>query len=271
VPNFLFPESAAAVLGRSWAYGRWRATEAAAPPADVEVDAARADELLRGAVDTGAIRLDPPTAAELLTAYGIDVPTTRFVAVEEAAATADRIGYPIAVKARRRQIGRSVRAGVALDLLDSAGVAAAIGVMRGELGDDADLVVVQAMVPPGVDLRIHVTIDEESGPLVSVGVGGIQAGLVEDREQARLAPLSAQDAAGLVTESRAGQMLAQAGIDTGRFTDTVIRAAQLAGDHREIVALDLNPVITSAAGCYVTDAVVEVAPVVRPAAALRRL
>ena len=31
VPNFMFPEPAAAVLGRSWAYGRWLATEAAAP------------------------------------------------------------------------------------------------------------------------------------------------------------------------------------------------------------------------------------------------
>jgi succinyl-CoA synthetase alpha subunit/GNAT superfamily N-acetyltransferase len=36
VPNFMFPEPAAAVLGRSWAYGRWLATESASPPAAVD-------------------------------------------------------------------------------------------------------------------------------------------------------------------------------------------------------------------------------------------
>jgi acyl-CoA synthetase (NDP forming)/L-amino acid N-acyltransferase YncA len=271
VPNYLFPEPAAAVLGRSRAYARWLATEAAAPPADVDVDAERASELLRTAVGAGTSRLDPPAVAELLGAYGIEVPTTRFVAVDEAATSAEGVGYPVAVKARRRQIGRSVRAGVALDLLDDADVAAATGVMRGELGDGADFVVVQAMVPPGVDLRIHITIDAEAGPLVTVGVGGIQAGLLDDHEQARLAPLSPLDAASLVAESRAGQLLSQAGVDAGAFTETVIRAAQLAADHPEIVAVDLNPVITSLDGCYVTDATVDVAPVVRPTAALRRL
>ena len=47
VPNFMFPEPAAAVLGRSWAYGRWLATEAASPPAVIDgVDVDRVDELI---------------------------------------------------------------------------------------------------------------------------------------------------------------------------------------------------------------------------------
>ncbi len=75
VPNFMFPEPAAAVLGRSWAYGQWLATEAALPPATIdgiEVDHAR--QLLDHALLAGHHRLDPATAAELLSAYGIRVP-----------------------------------------------------------------------------------------------------------------------------------------------------------------------------------------------------
>jgi acyl-CoA synthetase (NDP forming)/GNAT superfamily N-acetyltransferase len=272
VPNFMFPETAAAVLGRSWAYGRWLATEAASPPATVEnVDGERAAALLGDVVADGPCNLEPPAAAELLRAYGIRMPSIRFVEVHDAALAADEIGYPVAVKARRRHVGRSLRAGVALDLPDAASVTAAAAVMTAELGDDADFVVVQAMAPPGVDLRIHTTVDDEAGPLVSVGIGGIDADLIGVDEPVRLAPLSEHGATSLVAESQAGHALAQAGIVPSAFVDLLIRCAQLASDHAEIRSLDLNPVITTAAGCAVTDAVVNVAPVRHDRRALRKL
>jgi acyl-CoA synthetase (NDP forming) len=271
IPNFMFPEPAAAVLGRSWAYGQWLSTESAAPPAAVDADLERADELIATAVAEGAGRLDPIATADLLRAYGVGVPPTRYVAAAEAAAAATEIGFPVAVKARHRRVGRSVRAGVALDLVTAADVSSTVEVMRAALGDHADFVIVQAMVPPGLDLRIKARIGEEAGPLISTGIGGIQAGLVGDDDPVRLAPLSRQSAIGLVAESRAGPQLAHAGVDPTALVDALVRAAQLAADHAEITALDLNPVITSESGCAVTDAVVEVAPVARPAAALRRL
>ena len=272
VPNFMFPEPAAAVLGRSWAYGRWLATEAASPPAVVDdVDEERAAQLLASAVVDGQDQLDPALAADLLAVYGIRVPPTRFVAAVDAVEAATGIGFPVAIKARRRRVGRSVRAGVALDLTDDAGVKSSIDIMCSSLGGDADFVIVQAMAPPGLDLRIRVVIDDAAAPLVSVGIGGIQAGLVGDDEAAQLAPLSVESATSLVAESRAGPALAQAGIDPAALIDTLTRAAQLAADHAEITSLDLNPVITSATGCFVTDSVVTLAPVVRPAGALRRL
>jgi acyl-CoA synthetase (NDP forming)/GNAT superfamily N-acetyltransferase len=272
VPNFMFPEAAAVVLGRSWAYGRWLQTEAAASPAVVTgIDVVRAEEILDGALDAGATQLDPVTTAEVLTAYGINVPPTRFVPASDAVGAAAEIGFPVAIKARHRHVGRSVRAGVALDLVDAADVGQSINVMRAELGDDADFVVVQAMTTPGVDLRIHGAASDEVGPLMAVGIGGIQAGLLSDDDPTRLAPLSTLSAEGLVAVSRVGHALDQAGIDPAAFVDTLIRAAQLIADHAEITTLDLNPVITTSAGCCVTDAVVTIAPVARPATALRRL
>ena len=66
VPNFMFPEPAAAVLGRSWAYGRWLATEAASPPAAVDgVDVDRVNELLAAArLAPAPSRLDPAATAD---------------------------------------------------------------------------------------------------------------------------------------------------------------------------------------------------------------
>ena len=132
VPNFMFPEPAAAVLGRSWAYGRWLATEAAAPPAVVaDVDASGAGELIAGAPLDGSRPSrsgdDRRPARGRTASRPADAIRRRR---PRHATRATEVGFPVAVKARHRHVGRSVRAGVALDLADAAAVAAAIDVMR---------------------------------------------------------------------------------------------------------------------------------------------
>ena len=72
----MFPEPAAAVLGRSRAYGHWLSTEAAAPPAAVDVDVERANELIASAVGEGPAGSIRNATAQLLRAYGVRVPAT---------------------------------------------------------------------------------------------------------------------------------------------------------------------------------------------------
>lgn len=276
IPGFAFPEPAAAVLGRSFAYGHWLDTEASASVAVVEdVDDEAVDQVVEAALAAigegeAAHTLDVHETDTVLRAYGLVMPTTRFVPAAEAGAAADEVGYPVAIKARRRHPGRSVDAGVALDLADRADVEAVVGRMRATLGDDADHVVVQAMTTPGVDVRIRVVADERAGPLITVGLGGTQADLLDD-ETPRLAPLSMESAVALLAESRAGVALQRAGVGSGMVIDTMLRTAQLAAEHPEIAVVDLNPVIVTAAGCCVTDAVMRVAPQRVPGATLRRL
>ena len=172
---------------------------------------------------------------------------------------ADDVGYPVAVKAARRHLGRSVLAGVALDLSDGDDVFDSVAVMHAALGADADEVVVQAMIPPGLDLRIRSTVDERVGPLVAVGLGGATADLLVD-ESSRLAPLSPAGATALVGGSRAGPALDAAGLPSDAVVDTLLRLAQLVSDHPEVVFADLNPIVVSADRAWVTDATIAVAP-----------
>ena len=201
--------------------------------------------------------LDAAETAALLGAYGIVTPATRFVPADQAVAAADAIGYPIAVKARHRHVGRSLHAGVALDLDDGHAVANAVTSMQASLGDHADAVVVQAMATPGLDLRVRVAVDEQLGPLVSVGLGGMTADLLAD-EASRLAPLSVESAVALIDGSRAGPALARAGIGSAHLVDVLVRVAQLAAEHHAVTNIDLNPVIVTAESCVVTDAVVRI-------------
>ena len=256
VPSFSFPEQAAAVLGRIAAYSHWRRTEGAVDPepeqAPDHIDAPAAGALLADALALGDELVAPETIRELLGCYGVTMPATRRVPAGEAAAAAAAIGFPVAVKAARRRVGRTAEAGVALDLPDADEVARAVATMRDHLGDDAATVLVQGMTAPGVDIRIRLRADDRLGPVVTVGLGGVQADAIGD-ESSRLAPVSPSTALSMIADTRASHALDADLRD--HLADVVTRVALLASDHPAIAELDLNPVVVGADGCCVVDAV----------------
>lgn len=273
VPSFSFPEPAAAVLGHLVAYRRWLDTEAEATTAELDgVDTDAAHAVLTDAAAAGRTTLAIPEVEAILSAYGVRVAhaeLTDAVGVEEVVAVAERVGYPVSLKAGRRRAGRSAEAGIALDLPDADGVRDAVAVMRASLGPDADCITVQEMASPGVDVRIRCTTDERLGAVITVGLGGIMADAIGD-EESRLAPVSAAAAANLVLESRLGGALTSAGIDAAPLVDAITRVSHLVFDHPSIGELDINPAIVSSGGCSVVDAHVALttAP---PETAMRRL
>lgn len=272
VPNFSFPEQAAAVLGRLADYSAWRRS-LADEPSDEHADhpAAHLDSAAAGRVlddfDDEAV-VPPDRLIELLGTYGVRMTPTELVDIDDAVAAARRVGYPVALKATGRRIGRSVEAGIGLDLADDSDVEGATASMRESLGAGAERVFVQRMVPPGVDLRVRVTRDPRLGPLVSVGIGGAQADAIGD-VTSRLAPISTSTARAMVAGTRAATMLDEQACDL--VVDQLTRVAQLVSDHDRIAELDLNPVIVSDAGVWVTDAHIELHRPERVEQPLRRL
>ena len=149
----------------------------------------------------------PLRAAEvLLRAYGVSVSPGRAVtSLVAAVAAAEELGYPVALKAAaivRR--GRSERAGVALDLHDSAEVGAGVA---GDLGGARarppwSRPSCRRMAPPGVELRVAVEPHPLLGPVLTFGLGGVLADAIGDRVP-RLVPFAAGEAAAMVAASRA--------------------------------------------------------------------
>lgn len=260
VPSFSFPEPAAACLGRSYSYHRWLESDAAQTEDPPEgINRLNAHDVIARALGDGRTQLHIDEAHDLLRAYGIPVPPTAYVEAVDASAAADAIGGLVVVKARRRHIGRSAQAGIALDVSGRLGVAAAVATMQAALGDDADHVAVQKMVPPGFDVRIRAVADPTVGPVISVGLAGFSADLVAD-EPTMLAPLTAPRARELLRKSRVASGLAQNGFELDDIADVVERCSLLVADHPEIVELDVNPAIVSEDACWVTDVSIRVAP-----------
>ena len=259
VPAFSFPEPAAAVLGRMWAYGHWRSTEAEASAVDLEGidEQLAADVLSRGAahIDVSAT-LTLTDAEALLGAYGVLSPRGRVLqspSNDDLVTAANDLGYPVVLKATRRRVGRSARAGIALDLADDHALLGAAEMICTALGPDADELVVQQMAMPGVDVHIHCTTDDRLGPVINLDLGSLQATTASD-SASRLAPLSAAAAEALIETSRVGRALDAAGLPRAALVDTMMRIAQLMVDHPALAEIDINPAIVSTEGCVPTDA-----------------
>jgi hypothetical protein len=142
--------------------------------------------------------------------------------------------------------------------------------MRASLGADADVVVIQSMVSPGVDVRIRCSTDDRLGPVLTFGLGGATADAIGD-ETSRLVPVSSAAATNLVEGSRAGIALRSAGISIDALVETVVRVGQLMADHQEIDSLDINPAIVSPRGCQIADVEMTLSADNHPDTALRRL
>ena len=272
VPAFVFPEQAAAALGRSWAYGRWRAEQIDAEPDEIHaVDPAAAHAILQESLEHND-EADPDLGRlqRLLVTYGVQFAAAVEATPDTAVARATEVGYPVAIKARRRRPGRSVRAGVALDLGSDDDVLDAIEVMAESLGPDADSLMVQTMVRPGVDVRVRCEHDDRMGVVVSVGLGGEQAHAIDDRTS-RLAPVSPADARSMIRETRLDTALSDTGFDPSPLVDLIVQTAQLASDHGEIDVLDLNPVIVSDGAAIATDATLTLRRDNQAAGPIRRL
>ncbi|HWL45734.1 MAG TPA: GNAT family N-acetyltransferase [Ilumatobacter sp.] len=276
VPSFAFPEQAAAVLGRVGFYSRWRAQELAeaADAAELAVDPDAVEAVMAAhlAGPAAADPVGPEQARAILGAYGVAMPPTVCVVAADAVAAAEQLGFPVALKAVHRGVGRSAEAGVALDLADASDVAVSVATMLAHLADGADpagfKVFVQRMVPPGIDLRVQARDDPSVGPVVTAGLGGMQAELIGD-EASRVAPLSPRSARALLADTRAASALLAG--DREAVTDLLVRVAQLVDDHPEIAQLDLNPVIVADGVAQVADATITLQPVTRPERPFRRL
>ena len=116
----------------------------------------------------------------MLAALGVRIPTGELArSVDAALSIADRIGYPVAMKAQAAQLAHKTEAGgVVLGVADGQAVRKAwtalhASVGRAQPGIQLDGVLVEAMSPRGLELVVGARRDPQWGPVLMVGLGGI--------------------------------------------------------------------------------------------------
>ncbi|MFN3550108.1 MAG: acetate--CoA ligase family protein, partial [Mesorhizobium sp.] len=201
---------------------------------------------------------DEATAKALL-AGSLSVPAgCRAANADEAAAAAEALGFPVAVKALG--VAHKSEAGaVKLNLRDADAVRAAALAMAG-LGAG---LYVERMVTGGIgELIVGVTRDPLFGPVMTVGTGGVMVELLQDTATLLLpASRDVVEAAlrGLKLFPLLDGFRGRPKADVGAAVDAVLGIADFALSHAERLAeLDINPLIVCAEGegAWVADALI---------------
>jgi acyl-CoA synthetase (NDP forming) len=267
IPSYPAPEEAVRALAHVVRHARWRERPAGNVPELDGIDAAGARELVAAAVgEDGQDREIDATG--LLARYGVEVwPAEEVASADEAVAAAERAGWPVVVKATDPEA--SHRAGtVRIGLGEPSGVRQAYTGLAGLLGPGATLAVQRMAPQPAVPTVVGVVQDGHFGGVVSFGLAEVAARLLGDRVY-RLAPLTAEDAEGLVRSVRTAPLLfGQYGyppVDVEALRDLLVRVGLLADALPEVVRMDLDPVLVGTSGVVVLGA----RAVLRPASALR--
>jgi acyl-CoA synthetase (NDP forming) len=213
--------------------------------------------------------LDDVATKELLAAYGITVPAEGLAVDGDAAVTlADELGYPVVLKVVSERIAHKTEiGGVLLGVADAAAVREGFALLleRGRSaldGQEPDGVLVQQQVVDGVEMIVGLVVDEQLGPFVLVGTGGIMAELLDDAVL-RPAPVSEEEAVDMIAELRGETLLTgfrgAPRADVPALAATVSALSRLGADHAASIAeADLNPVLVrpNGLGAVAADALV---------------
>jgi acyl-CoA synthetase (NDP forming) len=140
-------------------------------------------------------------------------------------------------------------------------------------GSDMTAVLVQQMVPHGVEMIVGALHDPMFGPVVACGTGGVLVDVLADTVF-RLHPLSASDPGDMIDGLRGARLLrgyrGSPPADEAALRDVLLRVSDLVRIAPEIQEIDLNPVIVLSTGARVADVRVRIeAP--RPSARGRRV
>ncbi|ORE95570.1 Acetyl-CoA synthetase (NDP-forming) [Stappia sp. 22II-S9-Z10] len=210
--------------------------------------------------------LTEKTAKEVLAAYGVPVVAEEAAATAaEAAAIAARLGRPLAIKIDSPDIPHKTEVGgIALDVAPG-DVAAQVQAMLARVAAAApdariDGVLLQPMVPKGVEIVVGATVDPAFGPLVVVGLGGVLVELLRDSVAAP-APVSAVEAEMMLRRLRGAAIFAGVrdlpAVDVAALAQVVARVSECAADHAERIAeLDVNPLICRGGEIVAVDALI---------------
>lgn len=197
---------------------------------------------------------------QLLHQFGFTIPDGRMVMREVAVVTANRLGYPLALKTQSADIAhKSDVGGVKLNLQTAVEVTQAIDQMS-HLGDH--FLLEKMAPPPLVEMILGVVRDPQFGLALVVGAGGVLVELFQD-SQTLLLPLNDGDVEAALDRLKIAPLLngyrGQPAADRAAIVTAVHNLANFANDYEEILfEVDINPLFVYAKGCTAVDAFIQI-------------
>jgi acyl-CoA synthetase (NDP forming) len=220
--------------------------------------------IIENAQKSGRKYLNEIESKQLLKEAGVPTTDTRLAkSRDEAIAFAKEIGFPAVLKIISPDIvHKSDIGGVKLGLGDGATVGKAYDEMMAtakakQPSAKIDGVSVQNMAKPGVEVIIGVSRDQQFGPVLMFGMGGILVELLKD-VSFRIVPITRHDAHEMIKEMKSFPLLEgyrgsePASIEA--LKDMLLKISEFADKTPEIKEMDLNPVFARRDDAIAVDA-----------------
>jgi 3-hydroxypropionyl-CoA synthetase (ADP-forming) len=200
----------------------------------------------------------------ILKNYGVKVPPFALVtSVEDAVKQAKKIGFPLVMKVVSPQILHKTEVGgvkVGIDNVND--VKKTFNDMYGRLskkkGVDVKGILLEKMVPKGVELIVGLQNDPQFGPIIMVGLGGIMTEVMKD-VAFRMLPITTSDAKSMINELKGSKLLkgfrGSQPIDLNMVAKMLVQIGKLGVENADhFNSIDFNPVIVYPKSHYVVDA-----------------
>jgi acetate---CoA ligase (ADP-forming) len=246
-------------------YGQFLERRKLAPPRNVTAGHARVGATKVLAAHAGGAMLSPAATAELLGAYGFQcAQAASATALAEATEASARLGFPVILKAIVPDVAHRSDAGLVSRRIADAG----------ELASEYDRIVANARsqsaapvqvsvdkyIAHDLEMILGVKYDATFGPVLLCGLGGIFTEVWKDFAL-RLAPLTKNDAAEMLSSLKAYAVLKKTPGSLEMLGDSLLRLSDLAMElSGKIQAVDINPIVLGgdSATALVLDAKVHI-------------
>ncbi len=266
MPTFEYTDMLARVAGNMATYAAYRKAHAAQTgiPQYQPNTKSRSAEIISSASKRGRVSLLEPEAYEVCNEYGIKVPPFRVMeSVENTIASANEIGYPVALKVVSEEILHKTDAGgVMLGITSDIALRASYEQLAANIKKAAPnlskmRVMVQKMMPSNTELVLGALRDKSFGPTVMFGMGGIYVEALKI-VGFRLSPISLDEARKLILWTLSPALIkgvrGREPMNVDSIAGVLVSLGQLLEEQPQIEEVDFNPVFPYQDGCIAVDA-----------------
>lgn len=215
-------------------------------------------EIIKQAKKEGRKKLLEHEAYAILGHFKLPIPKYGLATKpEEAADISDKVGFPVVLKVVSPDIiHKSDVGGVLLNIKTSEEASKAFKEILKNVSKKAPKakvvgVLIQEMVPQGLEVIVGGTRDPTFGPVIMFGLGGVFVEVIKD-VSFKIVPLTPYDAEQMLKEIKAGKLLEgyrnMPPRDKKALIDIILKTSKLLDTVDEINDVDLNPIMSYEAG-----------------------
>ena len=190
---------------------------------------------------------------QFLKPYGVLVVNEiKAKSVAEAASAAQKIGFPVVLKGLGKELLHKTEMQlVHLNLNDAASVEAAAKAIGKNAGKKLEGFLVQPQVSGKREFVAGLFRDDQYGPVVMFGLGGIFTEALSD-VSFRLAPLTEQDADEMISEIKSRALLGafreESAVDKKKLVQTLMGLSRVGMECPDVAEIDINPLLITPEG-----------------------